>query len=131
MSACYRILYDRTTTRFTNHLCADSRRRRGWSEYQEGHKTKSYSSRKSPDKQSFRHTPTSRQTYKTNCTVNETYKTNFSPSSDQSYQTTTTTTGRILLGLRSDTDNRARGFRANWTCSPYHHRRPVSKKVVR
>ena len=30
---------------------------RGWSEYQEGDKTKSYSSRKSPDEQSSRHTP--------------------------------------------------------------------------
>ena len=54
-------------------------------------------------------TPHPRQTYKANSTVNETFKTNCSPSSDQSHQTTTTTTGRILLGWRSYTDNRARG----------------------
>ena len=33
----------------TNKGCTDSRRRRVWSDYQEGDKTKSYSSRKSPD----------------------------------------------------------------------------------
>ena len=33
----------------TNNRCTNSRRRRVWSEYQEGDKTKSYSSRKSPD----------------------------------------------------------------------------------
>ena len=33
----------------TNNRCTDSRRRRVWSEYQGGDKTKSYSSRKSPD----------------------------------------------------------------------------------
>ena len=92
-----------------NHRCADSRRRCGWSEYQEGNKTKSDSSWKSPDEQSSRHTPTSGQTHKTNCTADDAYKTNCTPSSNQSYQTTTTTTRRILLGWRSYTDNRARG----------------------
>ena len=52
---------------------------------------------------------TARQTYKTNCTADEAYKTNRTPPSDQSHQTTTTTTGRILLGWRSYTDNRAKG----------------------
>ena len=97
---------DQTRCCCIGEACADDWstdcwRCRGWSECQEGDKTKGNGCRKRPDGKPPQHTTTSRYT-------NQAYKTGRPPSTCH-FQQTTTTIRRVLIIWHAYTNNRVRG----------------------